>query len=427
MTKKIEMWKTHQWTGKFVDLAHEKSYQQFHRSWQKKTYPIFSLMSLFGWILYALVDWLVTPQIIEIAFAIRFGFMVPVIFAFWLFRNASFPDTMWSIFPFFILVIGCFHFLALGILAGGDAGLIWFIHVIIWVAIIPPYYGLSSAKTWAYGFLVFLIFSAAGVIWNEAFEGNELFLSFAFLTFLFAGTYGSHQYHKTNRIQFWQSKMLEKQNVEIELERAKSDKLLRNVLPDSIANKLKEDNAVIAERYNSVSVLFADLVGFTPLCSNLSPEDLVKELNVIFSEFDRLSSKYGLEKIKTIGDTYMVSGGLPEISLDHQERIAKFALEMRDFMKSLGPVNGSTLQIRIGVHSGEVVAGVIGIKKFAYDLWGDTVNTASRMESHGNPGKVHVSEDFRNAIAEKFEFEKREPLAIKGKGTRQTYFLVKEK
>ena len=212
---------------------------------------------------------------------------------------------------------------------------------------------------------------------------------------------------------------------EIEKAHHESESLLLNILPAPIAHRLKSGERAIADKFDSVTVLFADIVGFTKLSAQTTPEELVQGLNAIFERFDALAKKYGLEKIKTIGDAYMVAGGLPERSGDHCERVAMFALEIQAAMreKSLRTNAGERVELRIGIHTGEAVAGVIGTSKFSYDLWGDTVNTASRMESHGEPGKIHCSEEVYKALKEKFVFEERGDIDIKGKGVMRTWFL----
>lgn len=207
-------------------------------------------------------------------------------------------------------------------------------------------------------------------------------------------------------------------------EKEKSERLLLNILPEAIADRLKEDRGYIADSFLEVTVLFADIVGFTALSTRLSPTQLVEILNVIFSEFDRLAEKHGLEKIKTIGDAYMVVGGLPKPRADHAEAIAKMALDMQKEIAQFNASTGEAFSIRIGINSGPVVAGVIGIKKFIYDLWGDTVNTASRMESHGIPGCIQVTDVTYKLLQDKFLFEQRGRIPIKGKGLMATYFLT---
>jgi len=203
-----------------------------------------------------------------------------------------------------------------------------------------------------------------------------------------------------------------------------SDDLLLNILPESIAERLKAGEGVIADRVDHVSVLFADLVDSTPLSQRLSPTELVVFLDGIFTKFDDLADELGLEKIKTIGDAYMVVGGLPEEREDHLEAIAELALRMQDQIADHPAANGTPLQMRYGIHTGPVVAGVIGRRKFSYDLWGDTVNTAARMESHGVPGRIHVTGSVRTGLEDAFTFEERGTVEIKGKGSLTTHFLT---
>jgi PAS domain S-box-containing protein len=221
--------------------------------------------------------------------------------------------------------------------------------------------------------------------------------------------------------QFFQRKLAEEA---LKLEQLKTERLLLNILPVSIANQLKDTPATIAEDYDAVTILFADIVGFTQLSSEISATELVKLLNYIFSAFDQLTERYELEKIKTIGDAYMAAGGLPIIRLDHAEAIADMALDMQQVITELNRQANSRLDIRIGIHSGPVVAGVIGLKKFVYDLWGDTVNTASRMESHGLAGKIQVSQQSYELLKSRFILTRRGSMAIKGKGTMTTYLLL---
>jgi adenylate cyclase len=213
---------------------------------------------------------------------------------------------------------------------------------------------------------------------------------------------------------------------------AQSENLLLNILPQPIAQRLKKthesgnnlaSNILIADGYNNVTVMFADIVGFTDLSSRIPPKELVDLLNQIFSRFDLLAETYNLEKIKTIGDAYMIVGGLPQPRTDHAIAIASMSLDMVDAIAQFNLDTGESLQIRIGINSGAVVAGVIGIKKFIYDLWGDTVNIASRMESHGVPGRVHVSAATFELLKESFLLEERGTISVKGKGEMQTYWL----
>ncbi|MGB7709952.1 MAG: adenylate/guanylate cyclase domain-containing protein [Microcoleus sp.] len=210
-------------------------------------------------------------------------------------------------------------------------------------------------------------------------------------------------------------------------EQEKSERLLLNILPAMIADRLKKGDSNIADGFAEVTILFADIVGFTEISSRTSPQELVELLNKIFSAFDRLSEQYGLEKIKTIGDNYMVAGGLPMPCTNHAESIAEMALEMQQEIMKLSGECDQPLNIRIGINTGPVVAGVIGTKKFIYDLWGDAVNTASRMESQGISGKIQVSDSTYQLLCDRYLLEKRGTINVKGKGDMTTYLLIGRK
>jgi class 3 adenylate cyclase/type II secretory pathway pseudopilin PulG len=217
---------------------------------------------------------------------------------------------------------------------------------------------------------------------------------------------------------------LQETNIELVKEQEKSDRLLLNILPESIAAKLKDGQNSIADAFAEVTILFADIVGFTVLSSQISPEELLIFLNEIFSAFDSLTEKYGLEKIKTIGDAYMVVGGLPNPSTNHAESIAEMALDMREELVKFNTKHNAGINIRIGINTGPAIAGVIGTKKFIYDLWGDAVNTASRMESHGIPGTIQVTQSTYDILQNKYLFEDRGIIYVKGKGDMNTYLLT---
>ena len=207
-------------------------------------------------------------------------------------------------------------------------------------------------------------------------------------------------------------------------ERERSERLLLNVLPATIAEQLKSRSGVVAQHHDAVSVLFADLVGFTERSAVMAPADLVALLDRIFTEFDRVADAQGVEKIKTIGDAYMVAGGLPEPRPDHLEAIARTALAMRAEITRVAAEEGHAwLAVRIGVDTGPAVAGVIGRRKFIYDLWGDTVNTASRMESHGLPGEVQLTARAARALGPEFRVRSRGVVDVKVKGPMETFLL----
>lgn len=210
----------------------------------------------------------------------------------------------------------------------------------------------------------------------------------------------------------------------LELERAKSERLLLNVLPEPVAARLKEQEGIIADACPDVTVLFADIVAFTALCERLSASDVVALLDRIFVRWDALAADYGVEKIKTIGDAYMVVGGIPLARQEHAEAIAGMALAMGPELARVGRETGHALQVRIGIDTGPVVAGVIGRVKFIYDLWGDTVNTASRMESYAPPGTIQVSERTFERLRGRYAFRPRDTIDVKGKGPMRPYLLL---
>jgi adenylate cyclase len=202
-----------------------------------------------------------------------------------------------------------------------------------------------------------------------------------------------------------------------------SEALLLNVLPRQIATRLKQGESPIADQFPEATVLFADLVGFTQLSSKMPPAELVDMLNLIFTDFDYIAEKYGVEKIKTIGDAYMVVGGLPVPCEGHAVAVTNMAIDMQEVIARKAATSAPGLNIRIGINTGPVVAGVIGRNKFIYDLWGDAVNIASRMESHGEPGAIQVSESTAALLEGQFELEARGVIEIKGKGKMNTYLI----
>ena len=210
----------------------------------------------------------------------------------------------------------------------------------------------------------------------------------------------------------------------LRVEQDRAESLLLNILPHSIAERLKAGASTIADQFPAASILFADVVDFTPLSARLSPAEVVDLLDHLFSHFDELVDRYGVEKIKTIGDSYMVAAGVPTPRADHARVMALLALDMCDAVRERDTVGHLDLGLRIGIDSGPVVAGVIGRKRFLYDLWGDAVNTASRMESHGEPGRIQVTRSTYELLRDEFELEPRGLVAIKGKGEIETWYLV---
>ena len=225
-------------------------------------------------------------------------------------------------------------------------------------------------------------------------------------------------------IQDSNSKLLSKLMRELEEEREKSRSLLLNILPEEIIDRLEAGETVIADRYDAVTVLFSDFVGFTEISANIPAPVLVAELNRLFSEFDALCERMSVEKVKTIGDAYMAVGGLPRTRIDHTVAIAETALEMVSAIEKVNQTSRARWQVRIGIHTGGAVAGVIGSHKFVYDVWGDAVNIASRLETSSLPDRIQISELVAKELGDRYRLEPRGKVDLKGKGKMQTYFLL---
>ena len=209
---------------------------------------------------------------------------------------------------------------------------------------------------------------------------------------------------------------------DLEIERARSHELLLNVLPQRIIDRLNAGETRIADRHEDVTVLFSDIVGFTAISAETPPSELVEQLNALFTGFDAICDELGVEKIKTVGDAYLAVGGLSGDGRASEAAVADAALRMVALAEERAASGG--WQIRIGVHAGPIVAGVVGSSKFAYDVWGDTVNTASRLQTNGAPGRVHVSAAVAQRLADRFELERRGRMELKGKGEVETFWLV---
>jgi adenylate cyclase len=271
-----------------------------------------------------------------------------------------------------------------------------------------------AAGTYLVGFVAVMLTRPAGG------TALDLFLVSAAIVVGLAATY---LLERGARDVFAQRRLIESQAAELAVAHATSERLLLNILPESVAERLKAGETTIADGFDDATVLFADLVGFTPLAASLSPAETVGLLDRLFSAFDVLADRHGLEKIKTIGDAYMVVGGVPATGADHPERAVAMGLDMLDAVAGLAGEVDRPLEVRIGIHTGPLVAGVIGTRKFSYDLWGDTVNVASRLESHGIPGAVQMSEATWLRVRGTVEARPRGPLELKGRGSVEAFVI----
>lgn len=321
-------------------------------------------------------------------------------------------NHLWAVYAQIICIIYITSFIQWSIGGVFDSGF-----VMAWAFCGPvtalTFFSLRQSFFWL---LLFLVNIAITVVFDGYFSAGALPVTHATRNLFFVMNIGVSSITVFAFASFFVSQTLK--------ERARAETLLHNILPRSIAKKLKDQTGTIAEKHEDVSVLFADLVGFTSYTSQATADELVQKLDLIFNHFDQLSQKYKLEKIKTIGDGYMVAGGIPDSDPDHKYKIARLALDMVAELHKLQKDSQEAITLRVGIHSGPVIAGVIGQSKIAYDLWGDTVNIASRLESSGASGVIHVSGAFRKGLEKHFEFEDRGDTELRGKGKMKTFYLT---
>ena len=284
--------------------------------------------------------------------------------------------------------------------------------------VMPFHWRLYLACQWIAGYGYYFAINALlgqPLFPQDSHHPGLLLFDMAWISFL--ATLVAYLYERLSKMQFRTYRTLRQ-------ERRRSQRLLLSILPAPIADRLLAKQETIADRFDDVAVLFADLVNFTQLGSSVPPDRLVSLLNDIFSTFDRLAQRYDVEKIKTIGDAYMAVAGVPTRRANRAAATADLALAMLDAVEQFNQETGHQLQLRVGIHTGPVVAGVIGLNKFSYDLWGDTVNVASRMESHGLPGCIQVTATVYETLRSRYRFERRGEIPVKGKGMTETYWLL---
>jgi adenylate cyclase len=314
-----------------------------------------------------------------------------------------------------ILIFPFLFMLALGGFTPGSVAFIW--------SVMAPFgailfYQTQHSNRWLYAYLGLLVLT--GIVQPSLRSSTNL--PAAFVTAMFVlniGILSIITYNLLNNFVRGKNRLLDL----LKIEQKKSEQLLLNVLPKEIASELKNGHKRIARHYPSASVMFADIVGFTRLSEEIDPAELVDVLNQIFSDFDTMVEGYALEKIRTIGDNYMVAAGVPVPRSDHAAAITNLAIDMCDYIDELPAINGHKINFRVGINSGPLIAGIIGRKKFHYDIWGDTVNTASRMESTGEPGRIQVTPATLALLGPNFAITRRGNLVVKGKGELETWFI----
>ena len=416
---------THRFTATFVDRELEAEFAR--ESFELSTLPItrFTVsLSAAVFLAYGIHDYFIMPAaLVHRAWAIRYGLAVPmfatVLPLMWtrFLGRTHRPAMLWLSLTFNAVV------LSLGAIAGGEVGALQSSYAPLFVVLGPFIVRFNVVYELTYALLTVILYDAITFAFGHDSLVVRASINMALVSMGFLGVLVARQMEAQAREAFIQRRTIRTQLAALDAEKTKSDALLLNVLPAAIAERLKSENRPIADGFQDVSVLFADIVGFTRLSARLTPEELVGRLNNLFSAFDDLLDKFRLEKIKTIGDAYMVVGGLNG-GKDHALALAELALDMLARIRELSAFYNEDFGVRIGINTGPVVGGVIGKKKFIYDVWGDTVNIASRMESTGTPGAVQVSHATYLRIRKMYLFEDRGEIEVKGKGPMQTWLIT---
>ncbi|MBX3224868.1 MAG: hypothetical protein KF795_30410 [Labilithrix sp.] len=410
----------------FEDHALERAFQKENFELAVRRYVRFSVTLAFvAFWAYGVHDWLVIPDVHLRAWAIRYGISGPLgalIIAF-VFRNRTWERHQPAMLAFGLTVNTVVLWIAS---ISPPAGFFIYTGFAVIFVTLGPFLARMNVKTQlVYTALTLVLYNVFDALLAHAEPMYRLSLNLTLFTLGAIGALAARQLELQARVAFVQRQVIREQMAALDAERHRSESLLLNVLPRRIAERLKnEPDTTIADRFESATVLFSDIVGFTELSARLVPDEIVRRLDEVFSRFDGIADLLELEKIKTIGDAYMVAGGVPARRSDHAAAVCEMALRMRDELAALAERMDEPVAVRIGIHTGPVVAGVIGKKKFIYDVWGDTVNTASRMESHGVPGAIQVSAATYEATRDAFEYETRGAISVKGKGEMTTYFLV---
>ncbi|MBF0226355.1 MAG: adenylate/guanylate cyclase domain-containing protein [Desulfobacterales bacterium] len=352
-----------------------------------------------------------------------FFFIIPIFFATYIKKFKKFIQPLTSL---VMVAVGSNIIIIAGLAKQHELGFLFYSGGLVLVIMINYTVAQISLRYATYtGWIILFVFEFMAVFKQDMLLDYEKTILLCMMNFVFVaanicGMVGGYFIEFYRRKDFLQRQLMEQEQVI-------SENLLLNILPKEIVAILKNENRIISEYYEGASILFADVVNFTSMSQNMSPGELVQLLNAIFSYFDTLVEKYGVEKIKTIGDCYMVAAGVPTPRHDHALVLAQMALDMNTFVKNNTFSNNIKISFKIGINSGPVVAGVIGKKKFVYDLWGDAVNTASRMESHGSGGKIQITRATYEKIKDQFDCECLGKIAIKGKGEMEVWNIIGRK
>jgi adenylate cyclase len=411
-------------TGAFLDSDVEAAFRAGTLESRARFLSFSISLTTLVFLAYGLHDYLVVPSVHERAWLVRYGVFLPVSLAVIAVVRSSLLARFGQLALLGYGLAASFCVLFVGVISPPHGYFLYTSYAVLFVTL-GPFIALMNVPTQAVYTLLSLV---AYFVLDAAYAKSSLTISASIgSTLLTMGGIGvvlAHRLEVQARDAFVQGRLIAQKVEELDAEKSRSESLLLNVLPPSIAERLKSEKRAIADGFADVSVLFADIVGFTKMTEELDPEELVSRLNLIFSAFDDLTDKLKLEKIKTIGDAYMVAGGLHSHEYDHAQTIAEMALAMRRRAEEFGRRFGDPLQVRIGINTGSVVAGVIGKRKFIYDVWGDTVNIASRMESHSEPNAIQVTETTYELLKSRYELVERGEVEVKGKGKMKTWYLI---
>lgn len=403
---------------------------QFRKDYQANTISTTRLALVLGLILYSLfgiLDVYAIPISKDIVWIIRYGIVAPVILITLVASyTVIFQKYTQPLMALVVAVSGLGIVAMISITREAEFGNRFYFTGLILISMWG--YSLSRLRFW-YAVLANLVimigYEFGSIVVKQLLETETGLVIFTMHNFFFLGAnvigmFGSYYLERYTRRDFLQK-------YTIQAQRDQADKLLYNILPERIAEKLKLSGETIAEEFSSTSVLFADIVNFTPISERFGPREVVDMLNEIFSHFDGLVDKYGVEKIQVAGDAYMVAAGVPTFRPDHATVLAQLALDMLEYVKQEEFLGGTHIDIRIGLNSGSLIGGVIGRKKYFYALWGDMVNIASRMQSHGEVGKIQITRDTYELVKDDFECEYIGQIAVKGKGKMEAWHLMAKK
>ncbi|HEY9528166.1 MAG TPA: adenylate/guanylate cyclase domain-containing protein [Anaerolineales bacterium] len=404
---------------------------QFRQDYHANTVSTTRLALILGLILYSLfgiLDIYAIPFSKDMVWVIRYGIVAPVMIAALVASYVKSLQKYTQVFMCIVVAVSGLGIVAmLSITTEAEFGNRFYFTGLILISMWG--YSLSRLRFW-YAVLANVIimigYEFASIEMKHLLESETGIVIFTMHNFFFLGAnvigmFGSYFLERYTRRDFLQK-------YTIQAQRDQADRLLYNILPERIAEKLKLSSETIAEEFNSATVLFADIVNFTPISARFGPREVVDMLNEVFSHFDELVDKYGVEKIQVAGDAYMVAAGVPNPRSDHATVLAQLALDMLDYLKREEFLGGKhPVEIRIGLNSGSLIGGVIGRRKYFYALWGDMVNIASRMQSHGEVGKIQITRDTYELVKDEFECEYIGEIAVKGKGNMEAWHLIAKK